>query len=487
MEKSGRTPHWAVSCTPLVFLVGLLFFVVRFYGSDSLGGASQVALILSSALAISIGMLGYGMKWSTFAEAMEKNMASIATATMILFLIGAVSGSWMASGVVPTLVCYGLKIISPKIFLFAACAIAALVAVMTGSSWTTIATIGVALLTIGQALGFSPGWIAGAIISGAYFGDKISPLSDTTVLASSSAGTPLFTHIRYMLITTVPSITVALVVFLSVSLLHPSMAASHSEEYTSALRSSYTISPWLLLVPVFTLFLILKKVPAILTLMLSSLAAAVMAMIFQTDVVMEIAGMPGETFAFKGAFMGTFNMWFGSTSVETGSETVNELVSTSGMRGMFNTVFLIVCAITFGASMIATGMIQSITEAITRHIRHRTSIVGATVFSGFFSNVVTGDQYISIILSCSMFRDTYERNGYENRLLSRSVEDSATVTSVLIPWNSCGMTQATVLGVATPVYLPYCIFNILSPLMSVLVAALGFRIYRKDKVEKEAR
>ena len=480
MKNHIEHPHWAVSCLPLVFLAALLVVVIHFFGSDSLEGGSQVALLLSAGLAIAIGIFGYGQSWKSFEKSIDDCFSSVATSILILLLIGAVAGSWMISGIVPTLVCYGLQIISPRIFLFASCAIAAAVALMTGSSWTTIATIGVALMAIGTALGFSPGWTAGAIISGAYFGDKVSPLSDTTVLASSSSGTDLFTHIRYMMFTTVPSISVALVVFLVASLMHNPDAVPSTAEYSDALRSTFRISPLLLIVPIFTFFLIIKKVPAILTLMVSAFVAGLAALLFQPGIVASIGG--SDVISTGACIKGMMMSWFAGTSVDTGSELVNTLTATRGMGGMLNTVFLIICAVTFGAAMTGSGMFQGITEALTRHIRRRVTSVAATVTTGIVSNVITADQYLSIILSASLFKDLYRKNSLESRLLSRSVEDSATVCSVLIPWNSCGMTQATVLGVATVVYFPYCIFNIVSPLMSILVAAIGSR--KKPQVSK---
>ncbi len=480
MKNHIEHPHWAVSCLPLVFLAALLVVVIHFFGSDSLEGGSQVALLLSAGLAIAIGIFGYGQSWKSFEKSIDDCFSSVATSILILLLIGAVAGSWMISGIVPTLVCYGLQIISPRIFLFASCAIAAAVALMTGSSWTTIATVGVALMAIGTALGFSPGWTAGAIISGAYFGDKVSPLSDTTVLASSSSGTDLFTHIRYMMFTTVPSISVALVVFLVASLMHNPDAVPSTAEYSDALRSTFRISPLLLIVPIFTFFLIIKKVPAILTLMVSAFVAGLAALLFQPGIVASIGG--SDVISIGACIKGMMMSWFAGTSVDTGSELVNTLTATRGMGGMLNTVFLIICAVTFGAAMTGSGMFQGITEALTRHIRRRVPSVAATVTTGIVSNVITADQYLSIILSASLFKDLYRKNSLESRLLSRSVEDSATVCSVLIPWNSCGMTQATVLGVATVVYFPYCIFNIVSPLMSILVAAIGSR--KKPQVSK---
>lgn len=480
MKNHIEHPHWAVSCLPLVFLAALLVVVIHFFGSDSLEGGSQVALLLSAGLAIAIGIFGYGQSWKSFEKSIDDCFSSVATSILILLLIGAVAGSWMISGIVPTLVCYGLQIISPRIFLFASCAIAAAVALMTGSSWTTIATVGVALMAIGTALGFSPGWTAGAIISGAYFGDKVSPLSDTTVLASSSSGTDLFTHIRYMMFTTVPSISVALVVFLVASLMHNPDAVPSTAEYSDALRSTFRISPLLLIVPIFTFFLIIKKVPAILTLMVSAFVAGLAALLFQPGIIASIGG--SDVISTGACIKGMMMSWFAGTSVDTGSELVNTLTATRGMGGMLNTVFLIICAVTFGAAMTGSGMFQGITEALTRHIRRRVPSVAATVTTGIVSNVITADQYLSIILSASLFKDLYRKNSLESRLLSRSVEDSATVCSVLIPWNSCGMTQATVLGVATVVYFPYCIFNIVSPLMSILVAAIGSR--KKPQVSK---
>ena len=480
MKNHIEPPHWAVSCFPLVYLAALLVVVIHFFGSDSLEGGSQVALLLSAGLAIAIGIFGYGQSWKSFEKSIDDCFSSVATSILILLLIGAVAGSWMISGIVPTLVCYGLQIISPRIFLFASCAIAAAVALMTGSSWTTIATVGVALMAIGTALGFSPGWTAGAIISGAYFGDKVSPLSDTTVLASSSSGTDLFTHIRYMMFTTVPSISVALVVFLVASLMHNPDAVPSTAEYSDALRSTFRISPLLLIVPIFTFFLIIKKVPAILTLMVSAFVAGLAALLFQPGIVASIGG--SDVISTGACIKGMMMSWFAGTSVDTGSELVNTLTATRGMGGMLNTVFLIICAVTFGAAMTGSGMFQGITEALTRHIRRRVPSVAATVTTGIVSNVITADQYLSIILSASLFKDLYRKNSLESRLLSRSVEDSATVCSVLIPWNSCGMTQATVLGVATVVYFPYCIFNIVSPLMSILVAAIGSR--KKPQVSK---
>ncbi len=473
----GRTPGWKVSLLPFLLLVILLFLVIKHFGSGALDGGSQVALLISTGVALAISMLVYHTPWEQIETAMAENIRSIGTAVVILLLIGAISGSWMVSGIVPTLICYGLKILSPKVFLLAVCLICALVSVVTGSSWTTIATIGVAFLGIGAAMGYSSPWTAGAIISGAYFGDKISPLSDTTVLASSVSGTPLFSHIRYMMVTTVPSFVIASVVFLVASILHDPGDALRAGEFSDALHSSFRISPLLLLVPVATGILIYKRVPAIITLMLAALMAGIAALVAQPDIIASIGGGNG----FAGGFRGLFITWYGDTAVETGNAVLDPLVSTRGVNGMLSTVFLIFCAAAFGGTMTGAGMIQSITQVLTRRVSGRTPLVASTVATGVFADMVTGDQYLSIILTCNLYKDLYKEKGFESRLLSRSTEDSATVTSVLIPWNSCGMTQATVLKVPTLEYLPYCFFNLISPLMSILVAATGYRIYRLAK------
>ena len=362
---------------------------------------------------------------------------------------------------------------------------------MTGSSWTTIATVGVALIGIGTAQGYEPGWIAGAIISGAYFGDKVSPLSDTTVLASSSAETPLFTHIKYMMITTVPSFIIALVIFLIVSLLHQTPDSLQAADFSNDLKHTFNISPWLLLVPVFTGVLIAKKVPAILTLFVASVLAGIFALIFQPHILGSIASetIPDRSMqlSFLDGFKGLFISYYGSTAVETGNEALNALVSTRGMTGMMSTIFLIISAVTFGGVLVGSGMLQSLTEMLTKYIRRRVTMVSSTVGTGIFANMITGDQYLSIILTSSLYKKLYKDRGYESQLLSRSVEDSATVVSVLIPWNSCGMTQATVLKVATLDYLPYCFFNLISPLMSIFISAIGYKIVRKSdkKLQKQ--
>lgn len=471
-----------ISLIPILILVTLLALNISIFGSDAILGASQVALLFSAGVAIWLAMWLFKVPWQDFEETIKSNIGDVTTAIVILFLIGAISGTWTVSGIVPTFIYYGVKIISPKVFLLTACIICALVSVTIGSSWTTIATIGVALLGIGKALGFSDGMIAGAIISGAYFGDKISPLSDTTVLASSMSKVPMFDHIRYLMYTTVPSIVITLVIFTILGFSHSGSDSSLINEYTSVLDSKFNITPWLLIVPALTAVMIARRMPALIVLALSTATAAIAAVIFQPDIIREIgASIAGDGSNAKILFTGTIESIYNSVSIETGNPEVNQLVASKGMLGMLNTVYLIICAMCFGAALKASGMLRHLASMILPLTKRRTSLVTSTVVTGTALNGIVSDQYLAIILASSLFKDVYEKEGYENRLLSRSVEDSATVTSPLYPWSSCGMTQATILSVPTLAYLPYCFFNLISPLMSITVAAIGYKILKKDK------
>ena len=471
MAEKPRTPSIAISLLPVVTLVIMLAVAIYIFRGDSLGGASQIVLLIATSICSLIAVFHCKIKWEDIEGQIARNIYGIAPSVIILLLIGTLSGSWMVSGIVPSLIYYGLQVMQTDFFLVACCLLCSIVSVMTGSSWTTIATIGIALIGIGEAQGFSTGWVAGAIISGAYFGDKISPLSDTTVLASSVTHTPLFSHIRYMMLTTIPSMVITLIIFTIAGFTHTSNASGQIAEFAASLNESFNISLWLLIVPVVTGILIAKKVPSLITLFISTAMAGVLAIFFQPHLLQEVAGasVADASSLFKGLFM-TF---YGSTQIDTGNEALNSLVAT---RGMMNTIWLIICAMCFGGSMTASGMLESLTSVFLRFMKRRVGMVASTVFSGLFLNIVTADQYISIILTGNMFKDIYKKKGYESRLLSRTTEDSVTVTSVLVPWNTCGMTQATILGVATLTYLPYCFFNLISPLMSITMAAIGFKI-----------
>ena len=457
-----------LACVPLVILVALIAVVVSIFGDETLSGASQISLIVATAVCLSIGLLQKATTWADFEKALADKIGGVGGGIIILLLIGALGGAWMVGGIVPTLIYYGMEIMSPQWFLVSACIICAMVSVLTGSSWTTIATIGIALMGIGQALGFNEGWAAGAIISGAYFGDKISPLSDTTVLASSTVGTPLFTHIRYMLYTTVPTFLITLLIFTFEGLGQASASTEHVQMVEETLQQTFFISPWLLLVPVFTGVLIAMRLPSMVVLFLATLMGALTAAFTQGALLDEIAGADLEGFSQR--LRGALIVVYGKTNLNTGVPELNDLVATRGMAGMLDTIWLIICAMLFGAAMTATGMLDTIMKALLRLVRGIVSLVATTAFTGVFLNIVSADQYLSIILSATMYAPTYKRYGLEPRLLSRTCEDSATVTSVLIPWNTCGMTQSHVLGVSTLIYAPFCFFCYLSPVMTIVAA-----------------
>ena len=485
MEKeSFSLPNPLVAAIPVVILISLLVCSIIMFGSDSLEGGSQIALILSTAVCVGISMLVYRMPWSVFESQLSETFANISVTLFILLAVGMVAGSWMISGVVPTIIYYGVQILSPQFFLICACVICAVVSLLSGSSWTTIATIGVALLGIGDALGVDKAWTAGAIISGAYFGDKMSPLSDTTILASSVTGTDLFEHIRYMMYTTVPTFIITLVIFFIAGMGNSNDAAIHVAEYSYGLSHTFNISLWTLIVPVLTGILIARRIPSLITLFFSSILAGIVALLLQPHILCEVSGDAGGD-SFYSMFRGLLMTYYGSTAIDTGNAGLNELVSTGGMAGMLNTTWLIICAMLFGSAMMASKMIISITRVIIRLVNSCFSLVSSTVGTCIFLNMSTGDQFISIVLSAEIFKDAYKKRGFESRLLSRTTEDGATVTSVLIPWTTCGMTQSTVLGVPTLMYMPYCFFNLISPLMSMLVAAIGWKIKKLPVSEGE--
>lgn len=427
-------------------------------------GAAGVALLLTRIFTSRPGkLIGLGL---------VKSARQILPAVPVLVLIAILSTTWMLSGVVPLLISYGVKLLNPTWFLVITCAVCAAVSVLTGSSWTTIATIGVAFLGVGNVLGYSDAWVAGAIISGAYFGDKVSPLSDTTVLAASSCGLDLFRHIRFLMYTSIPSMLIALAVFAVLGFTAPHADAAHTHAMLDVIARTFDLTPWLLAVPALTIVLTVMRVPSVWVLAAGGATGMAAMFLFQPAIVAMIgADDPSLLTAVKVALAGA--------SPSTGSDMLDSLTDTGGIAGMAPTILLVICAMIFGGVMIGTGMIGTLTRTFTGMLRRPRSLVGATVGSGLFLNSCTGDQYLSIIIGGNIYRSTYRRRGLANEMLSRSLEDSISVTSVLIPWNSCGVTQAGVLGVATVAYLPFCVFNWMSPIMSVLFAWLGF--YRRNK------
>ncbi len=476
-----QAPSLFTALIPILLLMFLLGINVQFYGEDSSYGPNQIALLLSAAVAAIIA-LRLGSTWEQIQNHLVNSISSAMSAILILLLIGALAGTWLLSGIVPAMIYYGLKILNPTIFLFAACIVCAIVSLATGSSWSTIATVGIALLGIGKALGFNEAMVAGAIISGAYFGDKMSPLSDTTNLAPAVAGTDLFTHIRYMMWTTFPSIGISLIIFLFIGFFRDTSGNLEDvQPVLNAISSRFNISPVLFLVPVLVIGMIIKRVPALPALLIGSLLGGIMAIIMQPHIVAETSGIADNYI--RASYISVLNAMFGSTSIATENEMVSQLLSTNGMAGMLNTVWLIICAMVFGGAMEAAGLLQRITQAIISLAHSTGSLIASTVGTCVFFNITASDQYLAVIVPGKMFSKTYKDRGLAPENLSRSLEDAGTVTSVLVPWNTCGATQASVLGVATFAYAPYCFFNIISPFMSIVFGYLNIRIARLENKE----
>ena len=567
MESTFKKPSLIQALTPIVVLILLLMIsVMSIWGSDSLSGANQMALLFATAVAALIGWrLKY--RWKDMLSGISDSILSALPALLILLLIGALAGTWLISGIVPSMIYYGLKILNPTIFLFAACLVSAIISLATGSSWTTIATIGVALLGIGQAMEINTGLIAGAIISGAYFGDKMSPMSDTTNLAPAVSGTDLFTHIRYMMWTTIPSIVITLLLFFVIGFFVGDGGSTEEiNGILSAIEGSFYITPWLFLVPAAVVFMIVKKVPAIPALFAGALLGGVAALVFQPNIIKEkgvkntviiegekallyefewlldgekiegdaklknqnggtyeliiskegevastgsfiipdaldTAAMSNFTFTFEdnsinklgltatlsrsnypeAAYRTIINAMTVDTSVSTSSDQVNELLGTSGMSGMMGTIWLIICAMSFGGILDKLGMLSKITEVIVSRAKSRGSLIATTTLTCIGFNVTASDQYLAIVVPGKMFSKTYRDRGLAPQNLSRTLEDSGTVTSVLVPWNTCGAAQSHVLGVATGEYFLFCFFNLISPIMTIIYGYLGIKIAKLNE------
>jgi NhaC family Na+:H+ antiporter len=470
---------------PVIILVAMLGTNVYLFGSGSLDGSNQIALLLSAAVA-GIIALKLGVEWQMILKGIVKSISSAMSSILILLLIGALAGTWLISGIVPGMIYYGLQILNPTIFLVAACIVCALVSLATGSSWSTVATVGIALLGIGQTLGLQEGVVGGAIISGAYFGDKMSPLSDTTNLAPAMAGTDLFTHIRYMAYTTVPSILIALVIYLVIGFnVEGSGNVVEVNQVLAAVESKFNISGWLFTVPAVVIFLIIKRVPALPALLVGVLAGGLYAVIFQPQIVNSISGI--ENNFLKSAYVAVMQSMYGDVAINTSHPMVNNLLTAGGMSGMLNTVWLILCAMTFGGTMEAAGLLKRIASVVIKWAKSTGTLIAATVATCGFFNITASDQYMSIVVPGRMYADAYRERGLKPENLSRTLEDSGTVTSVLVPWNTCGATQASVLGVATMVYAPFCFFNIISPIMTMIVGFLGIKIRYFDPQEAEGK
>jgi NhaC family Na+:H+ antiporter len=463
---------------PIIALIGMLAYNVFIYGDDSLGGSNQFILLMGGAVAAIVGVLK-GVKFEVMIEDVAKNIKATVEPILILLLVGALAGTWLLSGIIPTMIYYGLQILNPTIFLAATVVICSVISIATGSSWTTSATVGIALIGIAEALGVSVAMTAGAVLSGGYFGDKLSPMSDTTNLAPAMAGTDLFTHIRYMTITTVPTIIITLIVFIIIGLNLDTSGQTNPEEILGSIEASFTITPWLFVVPVVVIALIIKKTPPLIALLLGTLLAAGAALIFQPDLVQMIGG--GETLNFETAYRGIIDAITVDITIPSENKSLQGLFSAGGMAGMLGTIWLIICAMVFGGIMDAIGALERISEALLNLFTSTFGLFFSTVSSCIVLNLTASDQYLAIVVPGKMFEKAYEKKGLAPENLSRTLEDSGTVTSVLIPWNTCGAYHSGVLGVSVADYFIYAIFNYLSPFVTLIFAAFNIKIKQLTK------
>ena len=463
----------SVALLPLIILVVLLTYNVTIFGDDALSGSNQFILLLGGGVA---GLLGHRNK-VTYGEMLQKvgeNLQSVTGPILILLLVGALTGTWLLSGIIPAMIDFGLQIANPRFFLPACVLISALVSLATGSSWSTSATIGIALIGIGKALDLPVGMVAGAVISGAYFGDKLSPLSDTTNLAPAMAGSELFAHIRYMLYTTLPCIVITLLLFIVLGWSFSSSGEVNTSFLSESIRKKFNITPWLFLVPLIVIIMIIKKTPSLLALFVGTLLGGLFALIFQPQLLMDLS--ESSVLNFKTIYISIFNAITVDTQIETNDPLLNELFSSGGMQGMLGTVWLIICAMVFGGVMDAIGALQAISNAFLKWAQTNFQLIAGTAATSLTVNLTASDQYLAIVVPGKMFAQAYRDRNLAPENLSRTLEDAGTVTSVLVPWNTCGAYQSGVLGVGVAEYFFYAFFNWLSPLMTLSYAYFKIKI-----------
>ena len=447
------------------------------FGDSAMDGSNQFILLLGASVGIFIGIRS-GISFKKMINYVSSNLKSITGAILILLLVGSLSGTWLISGIIPSMIYYGLQVLNPNVFLPSCLVICAVISLSTGSSWTTSATVGIALVGIGKALGIPSGMVAGAVISGAYFGDKLSPLSDTTNLAPAVTNTDLFTHIRYLTITTVPTILVALIILSILNLFTEVNGSSENESMLNSIKDTFYISPFLFIVPIVVVFMIFKKTPPLIALFIGTVLGAVFALFFQIDTISQISGGNNNISDVYKVILNSITV---ETEIESGNKILNELFSSGGMKGMLNTIWLVICAMVFGGIMEAIGALKRISNFVLNIGKSTFSLFASTVGSCLTINLSASDQYLSIVIPGKMFSKAYEDKGLAPENLSRTLEDSGTVTSVLIPWNTCGAYQSGVLGVGVLEYFVYAIFNWLSPFTTLFIAAINFKIKQLNK------
>lgn len=462
---------------PLLCLILLLSYNVFVFGDSAMDGSNQFILLLGASVGIFIGIRS-GISFKKMINYVSSNLKSITGAILILLLVGSLSGTWLISGIIPSMIYYGLQVLNPNVFLPSCLVICAVISLSTGSSWTTSATVGIALIGIGKALGIPSGMVAGAVISGAYFGDKLSPLSDTTNLAPAVSNTDLFTHIRYLTITTIPTILVALIILSILNLFTEVNGSSENESMLNSIKDTFYISPFLFIVPIVVVFMIFKKTPPLIALFIGTVLGAVFALFFQIDTISQISGGNNNISDVYKVILNSITV---ETEIESGNKILNELFSSGGMKGMLNTIWLVICAMVFGGIMEAIGALKRISNFLLNIGKSTFSLFASTVGSCLTINLSASDQYLSIVIPGKMFSKAYEDKGLAPENLSRTLEDSGTVTSVLIPWNTCGAYQSGILGVGVLEYFVYAIFNWLSPFTTLFIAAINFKIKQLNK------
>ena len=461
------------SLFPVFILILLLAYNVYLYGDSAMNGSNQFILLLGAAIAIILG-LSKGVLFKSMIDAVSLNLKSITGAILILLFVGALSGTWLISGIIPSMIYYGLQVLHPSVFLPSCLVICAIISISTGSSWSTSATVGIALIGIGRAIDIPVGMVAGAVISGAYFGDKLSPLSDTTNLAPAVSGSDLFTHIKYLTITTVPTVIITLIILSIINFFIVSSGPTDHQSLLNTINNTFNISLLLFIVPLIVIFMIFKKTPPLIALFIGTVLGGIFAVIFQSSIINQISG--NSELTFSGAYQAVLNAITVETSIDSGDPLLNELFNSGGMKGMLNTIWLVICAMVFGGVMEAIGALKKISSSLLELGKSTFSIFASTVGSCLAINLTASDQYLSIVIPGKMFSKAYEDKGLAPENLSRTLEDSGTVTSVLIPWNTCGAYQSGILGVSVADYFIYAIFNWLSPFMTLLIAAFNIKI-----------
>ncbi len=482
MSSNIKKPSLFISLVPVVALVTLLVMNIYIFNDNAALGPNQVALFMAATLCAGIGLFYMKIPYKDIEKKVISSIGLSMQANLILLVVGILIALWIFNGVVPAMIYYGIKLFNPNWFLPLTCLVCCVVSLATGSSWSTGGTVGIAFIGVGQALNIPSPMVAGAVISGAYFGDKLSPLSDTTNLAPAMAGVDLFTHIRYMLFTTLPSITIALIGFSILGYFYGGTGTDITQvrEVLTILESRFNLTPFLFLLPALVFFMVARKIPALPALLMGCLLGVIFGLVFQQDLLRALIGPEMSWLQIYGKII---EMTHSGFAITTNNAMIDSLLNRGGMSSMLNTVWLILMAMVFGGVMEATGMLEAIGNAILKMVKGTGSLIAATISSTMVINLTASDQYLSVVLPGRMFRASYRKFGLAPQNLSRSLEDGGTITSVLVPWNTCGAYFSTILGVSTLSYMPYCFFNLVNPFVAVIIGASGWKIEKLNEQE----